>query len=236
MADFVFIHGGLHGAWCWNPLISELEKRGHRGFAFDLPGHGDDPTPRFTVTFDAYAAAANRFLKSRDFDSLVLVGHSIAGMLLPEVARDNAETVTEVVFLAALVLDQGEAAIDLIPESRRSSYFDMADQSHDRTISVAFADAYARFFTDLPEKEARRYFKLLTPQPFAPYLEPARLSARDIAVRRRYILCSRDRTFPRDLCLSLSTKLGGDLQEIDADHDVMLSRPDELARLLIEGI
>ena len=128
MADFVFIHGGLHGAWCWNPLISELEKRGHRGFAFDLPGHGNDPTPRFTVTFDAYTAAANRFLQSRDFDSLILVGHSIAGMLLPEVIRDNAGTIAEVVFLAALVLDQGEAAIDLIPESRRSSYFDMADQ------------------------------------------------------------------------------------------------------------
>ena len=37
MADFVLVHGGLHGASCWDLLRPELEARGHRTFAMDLP-------------------------------------------------------------------------------------------------------------------------------------------------------------------------------------------------------
>jgi hypothetical protein len=27
---FLLIHGGFHGAWCWNRMIPELERLGHR--------------------------------------------------------------------------------------------------------------------------------------------------------------------------------------------------------------
>ena len=45
MATFVLVHGAFHGAWCWFKLVPELEKRGQRVVAIDLPGAGDDPTP-----------------------------------------------------------------------------------------------------------------------------------------------------------------------------------------------
>jgi len=41
MTTFALIHGAWHGAWCWEPLIPELERRGHRAVAVDLPC--DDP-------------------------------------------------------------------------------------------------------------------------------------------------------------------------------------------------
>lgn len=236
MPDFVLIHGGAHGAWCWQTVIDELERLGQRGFAFDLPGHGADPTPRSTVTFESYVSATNRFLESGDFEDVVLVGHSIAGMLLPEVAQANRERIRQVVFVAAVVLDAGEATIDLIPESRRPSYFEMAAQTPDNTLRVDFETAHARFFNDLPAAEARRYFEKLTPQPFAPYLAPARVSAGAIQAERRFILCTHDKTFPPDQCLTLAAKLGGTLERIESDHDVMLSHPQELARLLVKGV
>lgn len=40
MADFLVVHGGSHGAWCWERLIAALETLGHRGHALDLPAHG----------------------------------------------------------------------------------------------------------------------------------------------------------------------------------------------------
>ncbi len=36
--NFLLIHDGVHGAWCWEPLISELKKRRHGGIALNLPG------------------------------------------------------------------------------------------------------------------------------------------------------------------------------------------------------
>ena len=37
MATFALVHGSWHGGWCWNLLVDELEKRGHRSVAPDLP-------------------------------------------------------------------------------------------------------------------------------------------------------------------------------------------------------
>ena len=33
---FVLVHGGFHGAWCWERTIGELERLGHEAVAVDL--------------------------------------------------------------------------------------------------------------------------------------------------------------------------------------------------------
>ena len=38
---FLLIHGGFHGAWCWDRVVPELEQLGHKAVAIDLPGHGE---------------------------------------------------------------------------------------------------------------------------------------------------------------------------------------------------
>ena len=38
---FVLVHGGHHGAWCWEKLTPELEARGYDVLAIDLPGSGE---------------------------------------------------------------------------------------------------------------------------------------------------------------------------------------------------
>ena len=52
MSQFLLVHGAFHGAWCWRKTVAELEKRGHRAKAIDLPGQGDDRTPLKEVTLD----------------------------------------------------------------------------------------------------------------------------------------------------------------------------------------
>lgn len=232
MTDLLLVHGGSHGAWCWERLIAALAELGHRGHALDLPGAGDDPTPRREVTIARCLSAVDQFVERRALGDFALVGHSIAGRLLPGIAARHPGRVREVVFLAAVVLDRGERTIDLIPEDRRPSYFTMAAATDDDTLRVAYEEARRRFFNDLPEEDARACFARLTPQPLGVYLEPAELSAREIAAAKRYVLGLRDVTFPPPLARRLAAKLGVSPEEIDAGHDAMLSRPDELARLL----
>ena len=57
MAEFMFVHGGSHGGWCWDACANTLQREGHRVVTFDLPGHGQDPTPRDQVTLQAYSEA-----------------------------------------------------------------------------------------------------------------------------------------------------------------------------------
>ena len=57
MAEFMFVHGGSNGGWCWDACANTLQREGHRVVTFDLPGHGEDPTPRDQVTLQAYSEA-----------------------------------------------------------------------------------------------------------------------------------------------------------------------------------
>jgi pimeloyl-ACP methyl ester carboxylesterase len=42
---FILVHGGWHGAWCWNKVLPLLKEKGVNAIAIDLPGHGEDKTP-----------------------------------------------------------------------------------------------------------------------------------------------------------------------------------------------
>lgn len=233
--DFLLIHGGSHGAWCWEGVIRELERRGCKGHSLDLPGAGDDTTPRASVTFKSYVSAVNDFIESKHLDSFVLIGHSLAGIILPDIVAVNREKIREVVLIAAYALDRGERAIDLVAPSRTPEYYRLAQASPELSIMLPYHIARRRFFSDLGEAEARAGYGKLTPQPLAPYLEPVQYEAHSISSLSRYIICRNDQNLPYELCRRFAEKFGGRIEEIDAGHDVMLSKPAELAALLIKG-
>jgi pimeloyl-ACP methyl ester carboxylesterase len=235
MNDFLLIHGGSHGAWCWEGVIRELDRLGCKSHALDLPGGGDDSTPRASVTFKSYVSAVNAFIDTEYLLNFVLVGHSLAGILLPDIVAANRERIHQVVFIAAFVLEQGERAIDLIAPARIPEYYRVAEASSEHSMMLAYHTARQRFFSDLNDTAARTAFAKLTPQPLAPYLEPVQHGASSISSISRYIICRNDQNLPFDLCRRFAEKLGGAIEEIDAGHDVMLSKPTELATLLAMG-
>lgn len=235
MNEFLLIHGGSHGAWCWESVIRELAHLGYKSHALDLPGGGDDSTPRASVTFNSYVSAVTEFIDTEDLQNFVLVGHSLAGIILPDIVAANIERVREVVLIASYVLDRGERAIDLIASSRVPEYFRLAEASSEYSLMLDYDAARQRFFSDLSDASARAAYSKLTPQPFAPYLEPARHEARSISSISRYIICRNDQNLTFDMCRRFAGKLGGVIEEIDAGHDVMLSKPRELSALLTKG-
>jgi hypothetical protein len=61
VTTYALIHGAWHGAWCWEPLIPELERRGHRAVAVDLPC--DDP---YATTMDNAKLVADAIADADD--------------------------------------------------------------------------------------------------------------------------------------------------------------------------
>src|ERR1700682_4384448 len=115
MATFGLVHGAWHGAWCWEALIPELQPRGHRAIAMDLP------SDQRAATFDDYAAAVAASLPPNP--DLVLVGHSLAGMVIPLVALRRP--VQLLVFLCALIPDrQGDPTDSSGPPQHLEGAFD----------------------------------------------------------------------------------------------------------------
>lgn len=233
MKNFLLIHGASHGAWCWEKVVSVIEEYGHKAFTIDLPGHGADKTPRGEVTIDSYIKIIFDFIEANKIKQLTIVGHSLAGTLLPRVACSFRENIDEVIFLAAIVLDVGERAIDYIPQSRRPSYFAMAENSNDSTFMVKFSVARQVFFNDLSDADAHHYYEKLTPQPIGVYLEKAVIPPSKITCHKRYIVCKQDNALEYHVCLNFAKQVGGVIHEVDAGHDIMLSQPETLAYLIM---
>src|SRR5437870_7882996 len=72
VTTFALVHGAFHGAWCWDLVRAELESRGHRTIAMDLPC--DDPEAGNVRYAEVVTGAINDV-----GDDVILVGHSLAG-------------------------------------------------------------------------------------------------------------------------------------------------------------
>lgn len=231
----VLIHGGSHGAWCWAETQTLLSAKGVASHAFDLPGCGADSTARNTVDLQAQVDCVLQEIRSLAIDEVTLVGHSIGGWLLPPVAQALAQRgvrVAELVFVGAAVLNRGQTGLSVTPKQRQPWYFDAASQSPDNSLMLDFAAAWARFFQDLPEQQARDVYAQLTPQPFQPYLDPAVVGIEDVDTPRRYLAMTRDLTYPKATTDAFAAKANCTPIVVDGDHCVMVTNPANLAAAL----
>lgn len=236
MPELVLVHGGSHGAWCWERLRPELTRHGYRSHALDLPGHGQDPTPRREVTWASQVEALDRFVRELGAGEVILVGHSLAGGLIPEVAKRRHDVVRQLVFLASIVLEPGECALDTMDPGRRKVLLEMAEASPDRTVFLDWEIARVNFFRGLSDAEAREFYEKLTPQPIDVYVEPARVCVRDLGIPVRYLGFTRDAAITPERAAGFARKAGVSIEMMESAHGAMLTHPLELAEQLIAGL
>lgn len=81
----VFLHGIGGGKEIWQPQLDFFVERGFRAVAWDMPGYGLSPMlPHYS--FATFAAALARVLDAVTSTRIVLVGHSMGGMIALEAA------------------------------------------------------------------------------------------------------------------------------------------------------
>ena len=238
---FVLVHGGFHGAWCWSRTIPQLELLGHEAIAVDLPGHGERVGEEATVA--GRLDAVTSVLEPGD----VLVGHSGGGFEITRAADAAPDLVRHVVYLAAALPLEGrlmhEALVHRDDGPPETDYDVTGMLKHLRfgdDGSMSFADfegAWEFFYHDCDEPTARWAFEHLTPEnagdtATTPVSVP-RFWAAELA--RSFIVCLQDRSQPRWLADVTARRLGVEPLTIDASHSPFLSRPAELAELLVHA-
>jgi pimeloyl-ACP methyl ester carboxylesterase len=224
VTDFILVHGGLHDSWCWHLVREELEQRGHRTWAPDLPV--DDPT----AGASRYADVVGDACEDAGEDATV-VGHSLGGLTIPIVA--SRRPVGRMVFLAAAVPDPGRSLEDQHasgpPRPGPARVFD--DEGY---LSFSPSVATSAFYHDCPPAIAAEALQHLRLQARRPIVETTPLQAWP-DVPADYIYCREDRIISRTYALAAARdRLGTGLIEIGGGHSPFLGRPAELARLLLE--
>jgi pimeloyl-ACP methyl ester carboxylesterase len=224
--DIALVHGSYHGAWCWDFLRPELERRGHRVITMDLPI--SDPT----LGAADYAKTIEDALDP-DTEPIV-VGHSMAGLVIPLVAAHRP--VRRLVFLAAFLPAPGKSANDQratepidgrVPPSS-AEWTDLGDD----VWMVGPNTATELFFHDAPAAVARWATQRLRAQSYGVLKEITPLAAWP-DVESRSIVCRDDRAInPAWVRAAARERLGVEAIELPGAHSPFLTRPRELAQVL----
>jgi len=232
MANFLLIHGAMRGAWLWDKLMPLLMKAGSNPIAIDLPGHGDRVSEGAFASMSDYIDDVIQFIRKENLRDLVLVGHSMSGIVISRVAEEVPERIKHLVYLAAVVAKNNEALIDLLAKERQEAIRKLHGKA--KAISGTLDALRPMYFTDLEGEEKEFYLRQLTPQPIAAFFEKIQFKQfPKISIPKTYILGLKDKSLPPELTRRFAERLGVAPIEIEAGHDLMVSRPGDVAKVLL---
>ncbi|GCB47971.1 alpha/beta fold hydrolase [Streptomyces sp. NL15-2K] len=121
----VLIHSPVFGELTWHPTAELLGAHGRPTVTPSLRGVLEGPPPYYPRLVSAVAEAVDRRHAGR---SVVLVGHSGAGPLLPAVSNGLAGTALGVVFVDAILPHAGQSWLDAAPEPLEAQVRDLATE------------------------------------------------------------------------------------------------------------
>jgi pimeloyl-ACP methyl ester carboxylesterase len=240
----VLVHGGAHGAWCWEPMLEFLDGP---VLAVDLPPKdlrsGTAPSIRSdafeSLTVSDLADSLIADVDDAGYDRFVLVGHSMAGITIPEVARRIPDRVAHLVFVSASIPPEGGAIVDTLPAEVQEI---MAQSTARAEVGDAgtLDDETARymFCNDMDEEQTRFVLDHLCSEGMSMIGERVSRAGIPPSLPKTFVRLRRDQSLPPEtqsmMIANLESSPGGEVAvvELDSGHNAMISHPRELAAVV----
>jgi pimeloyl-ACP methyl ester carboxylesterase len=216
----VLVHGSNLSAACWEPVIEHLNAS---TVAVDLPGRGGRPADIVAVTLDDCVEAVIESADAAGLNRFVLVGHSLGGVVITEIAGRYPGRIGGLVYVGALVPAPGASAATIVfgedlpvdeprmPTEDRAKLFFANDMTDGQ-----WAEAWTQFVPD------------------SALLWNARLRSYPGEVAVTFVSMTDDVGVPPQLALQMIENVGAPVTHrvLSAGHLVMLTRPQELAKAI----
>ncbi len=234
---FVLIHGTWHGGWAWQGVIRHLEAKGQHAYAPTLIGHSP-ADERIGITHRDCVDSVVSYIKHHDLQDVILVGHSFGGSVISRVVEYLPDRIKRLIFLNAFVLEDGQSIYDNLPSFLIELLDRLTQASPDNTSLLPYEIWRDHFIQDASEDVARVLWEQLVPSPNQPNVEKLDLRAfSSLNIPKSFIYCRQDMTLPPgSFHPQMSSRLGTyKLVEMDGGHEVLFTRPAELAEKLIEA-
>lgn len=228
MAVFILVHGGWHGGWCWKPVVTLLQARGHTVYAPTLTGLAERGHLIDAVRGpDTHVADIANLIIWEDLHDVVLVGHSYGGTIITGVASQLPGRIKRLVYLDAMVPEISGMSAAQLSTPERAAEVAAARRPDGHTDPSGFE----RWVS--PDRI--EWLKTMTsPQPGACFDNGVTLTGRQNQIKRRdYIICTRHKPSP---FWRFYDRFKDDptwrSYQIDSLHDAMIELPMQLVALL----
>jgi len=235
--QFVLVHGGWQGGWCWDAVAALLRDAGHRVVAPTLRGSEYGAVDRAGITLTDIGDGLVKQIERLGLRDLVLVGHSGGGPVVQYVAERLAKITRWVIFASGWVLRDGESINSVLPVPVVDSVVAAAAASPDNTVPMDPDLWQHGFMGGAPDDVVVATLGRLVPVPIGWLTEPISLSrfwrGDTPTLPASYVLFRDDVATLRSTYATMAERLGVPVVECDGPHEAMLTHPDAVARALL---
>ncbi|TAJ89144.1 MAG: alpha/beta fold hydrolase [Reyranella sp.] len=233
MATFLLVHGACTGGWCWEKVVPLLEAAGHKVCAPDLPGLGKDQTPPANVTLADNVEKLARLLDKME-EQVILVGHSLGGVTISQLAEARRRKIKALVYVCALLPTSGKTGRDMTSLEPDAMFRLSRQVSPDgKTYTFARDKLPSLFYADVSPEDRYKAMERLRPQPLAISTTPVTLTEERFgSVPRWYIECTLDHAIRINLQRTMVKSTPCKVLRLECGHSPFFSNPEELVEHL----
>jgi pimeloyl-ACP methyl ester carboxylesterase len=234
LRTYVLVHGGGHGGWCYQSVARILRAQGREVYTPTMSGVGERVhLLRADIDLDFHINDIVNVLEFEDLHSVVLVGHSYGGMVITGVADRASDRIGHLVYLDAANPKNGQSLVDVAGSAMAAAR--KTARIVDGIELVLFPGTDPLHFYGVKDPEQIAWMKSkLTPHPWKCFEQPLQL--RNEAATRRipqsHIVCTS--SLPARNVEELKALSNGRFWDIDTGHDLMMTEPEKVARLLLQ--
>lgn len=239
MSTFLLVHGAWHSGECWERVVPLLESAGHRVLAPSLTGYGDKAhllSPE--VGLDTHVDDIVTLITDEDLTDVVLVGHSYAGLVISSAANQVPDRITQLVYLDAMVPEDGETAVDVQPMSQHLIDLAATSDSPWRVPPLPRQPPPLGLFGVTDPDDIAWLGTMLSDQPVRCLQQPVRLDNPAVnAIPRTHIHCvgaKPEGIARRPVPATQPNGSPAQVWELPTGHDCMITMPVELSELLLK--
>ncbi|WP_282096332.1 alpha/beta fold hydrolase [Epibacterium ulvae] len=223
----VLVHGAFADGSAWNKVIPLLQEEGLKTIAVQLP---------MTSLADD-VAFTQRAIDNAEGE-VVLVGHSWGGVVITEAGAD--EDVTSLVYVSAFAPKAGEHIHDILDDAHKVRGVPTVDGfaapivDEHKFIRLSDETVVTYFAPDIPEADAR-LIAAGQGRLHAAALDQAPSEQAWDAKPSWYIVAANDQMIAPAVQREQAERIGATTVEIPASHVGMLSKPEDVAGVIIDA-
>jgi pimeloyl-ACP methyl ester carboxylesterase len=232
---YVLVHGAFAGAWNWEGIVDRIEAAGDRAVTLDLPAHGDDPTAAEDATLQDYTDEVVAKLDAEGAP-VMLVGHSMGGLVISQAAEARPDKVKKLVYVAAFLVPDDTSLLEAGSGDMESTLQMYVTLSSDGLTGTLAEDGIlGAFCNDCDAAQVDEIAMRLRPEPLAGFTTKIHTTMENWGrVPRVYIETTDDHAIgparQKELYEALPCET---VITIDSGHCPFLTKPDELAQALL---
>ncbi|HJM27885.1 MAG: alpha/beta hydrolase [Acidimicrobiales bacterium] len=216
MRTVLLVHGAWHGSWCWDLVVNRLESSGIEVATIDLPFTG----------LENDSVAVSEAIESIG-GQIIVLGHSYGGMVISKAAEGKNE-VSHLVYLCAILLNQGETMVGDTVTPHPSKIQINVDENLGSTVKK---DAIIpAFYEDVPREIAEESITKLRSFPIGSVSSGVGEAWKE--KETTYVICKNDSAIHPDRQREMSA-LADSVIEWDCAHSPFFSDPDLVCDLLV---